>query len=123
MPSKKIKGSRELSADQLAEIAKLFKILSEPARLQLISGLMSGSKTVSELVMSTGLKQGNVSKHLKILFDADLLAREKEGNFARYRVSEPMLFELCQLVCTQVGSAAENKLKRLTPTARYSTQE
>lgn len=102
MQKKKSNESVELSDTQLEEIAKLFKILAEPARLRLISCLMAGGKTVSELIELSGLKQGNVSKHLNILFDADLVSREKEGNFTRYSVAEPLLFELCQLVCGQM---------------------
>jgi DNA-binding transcriptional ArsR family regulator len=102
-----------LSEGQLEEIAKLFKILSEPARLKLISSLMAGGMTVGELVKATDLKQGNVSKHMKILLDAALVQREKEGNFVRYSIAEPMLFELCLLVCMQVENAAEEKLKEL----------
>ncbi|MFC5050079.1 ArsR/SmtB family transcription factor [Rubritalea spongiae] len=111
MQKKKSNGSSMLSEVQLEEIAKLFKILSEPARLKLISSLMAGGLTVSELVDQTGLKQGNVSKHMKILLDAGLVQREKEGNFVRYSIAEPMLFELCQLVCAQVENAAAEKLK------------
>ena len=115
MQKKRSNGSSMLSEAQMEEIAKLFKILSEPARLKLISSLMTGGLTVSELVELTGLKQGNVSKHLKILADADLVCREKEGNFVRYSIAEPMLYELCKLVCTQVEQAAAAKLKSVSP--------
>lgn len=103
-----------LNDGQLQEVAKLFKTLSEPARLKLISSLMGGGMTVSELVEKSGLKQGNVSKHMKILLDASLVSREKEGNFVRYRIAEPLLFELCSLVCTQVENAAQANLKSVS---------
>ena len=74
---------------------------------------MKGALTVGELGDQTGLKQGNVSKHMKILLDADLVKREKVGNFVRYNIAEPILFELCHLVCVQVESSAAEKLKRL----------
>ncbi|MGJ8671517.1 ArsR/SmtB family transcription factor [Rubritalea sp.] len=111
MQKEKSNGGSMLSESQMEEIAKLFKILSEPARLKLISSLMAGALTVGELVDHTALKQGNVSKHMKILLDADLVKREKEGNFVRYSIAEPMLFELCHLVCRQVENAAVEKLK------------
>jgi DNA-binding transcriptional ArsR family regulator len=101
-----------LNEGQLTEVAKLFKILSEPARLRLISSLMGGGLTVGDLVDKTGLKQGNVSKHMKILLDASLVARAKEGNFVRYSISEPILYDLCKLVCTQVENSAQSKLDR-----------
>jgi ArsR family transcriptional regulator len=113
MQNKTSNGSSELSAGQLEGVANLFKVLSEPARLRLISSLMGGGLTVGELVERTGLKQGNVSKHLKILLDVSLVAREKEGNFVRYSISEPLLYDLCSLVCTQLENAAHQKLKQV----------
>lgn len=112
MQKNKSNESSLLSEGQLEEVAKLFKTLSEPARLRLISSLMSGALTVGELVKSTGLKQGNVSKHMKILLDAGLVSREKLGNFTSYSISEPLLFDLCKLVCTQVENSAQSKLDR-----------
>lgn len=114
MQKEKSNEGSMLNEAQMAEVAKLFKILSEPARLKLISSLMAGGLTVSELVAKTELKQGNVSKHMKILLDAHLVRREKDGNYVRYSIAEPMLFELCELVCSQVENAAAEKLKCVT---------
>ncbi|MFD2157735.1 ArsR/SmtB family transcription factor [Rubritalea tangerina] len=99
--------------EQLEDVAKLFKTLSEPVRLRILSCLMEGSKTVGEIVELTALKQGNVSKHLKILSDADLLSRQKEGNYVYYRIAQPLLFDLCGLVCQQLEETAQGKLDRL----------
>lgn len=100
-----------IDTGKLEEVAKLFKILSEEARLRLLSILMDGGRTVGELVEASGLKQGNVSKHLKILLDADLVKRKKEGNYVRYSIAEPLIFDLCALVCRQVETAAAEKLR------------
>jgi DNA-binding transcriptional ArsR family regulator len=98
---------------QIGEAARLFSLLSEPARLYLISALMSGPLTVTELVQATGLKQSNVSKHLAMLLDQGLLAREKEGLFARYSIADPCLVELCDLVCHRIAQEAKRRLSAL----------
>ena len=54
---------------------------------------------VTELVEATDMRQGNVSKQLGILYDARLVARNREGNFIRYAVGDEMIFELCDLAC------------------------
>lgn len=108
------KRSDSLNNAQIEEAARLFTLLSEPARLRLISALMDGPLTVTELVHETGLKQGNVSKHLAMLFDARLLAREKDGNFARYSIADPCLVELCDLVCHRMAQAAKRRLSALS---------
>ncbi|MBK1879921.1 ArsR/SmtB family transcription factor [Pelagicoccus mobilis] len=110
---KKDHSQNPLSEGQLTEIAKLFNLLSEPARLRLISALMPGPRTVGELVSETGLKQGNASKHLGMLLDAELVERQKEGNFARYSIKEPMLFELCKIVCDRTEEKLKERLSSL----------
>jgi DNA-binding transcriptional ArsR family regulator len=80
----------------------MFSLLSEPARLLVLQALGKGPLTVGELVETTGLKQANISKHLGMLLDAGLVARTKEGNFARYSIAEPMIFDLCRLVCEKL---------------------
>lgn len=109
-----LKRSKPLNDAQIEEAARLFTLLSEPARLRLISALIGGPLTVTELVDATGLKQGNVSKHLAMLLDARLLAREKDGNFARYSIAEPCLVELCDLVCHRMAQEAKRRLSALS---------
>ena len=108
------KRAKSLNDAQIEEAARLFTLLSEPARLRLISTLMGGPLTVTELVDATGLKQGNVSKHLAMLLHARLLVREKEGNFARYSIADPCLIELCDLVCHRIGQEAKRRLSALS---------
>jgi DNA-binding transcriptional ArsR family regulator len=88
-----------LDAEHLASVARLFGMLSEPARLQILQALEGGPMTVSELIEKTGLKQANLSRHLGLLFDAAVVTRTREGSFVRYAIAEPLVFDLCRLVC------------------------
>jgi DNA-binding transcriptional ArsR family regulator len=54
---------------------------------------------VTELVAATGGTQANISRHLQSLVAVQMLARRKEGLQVFYRVSDPNLPKLCQLVC------------------------
>lgn len=67
---------------------------------------MDGPETVTELVEATGMKQGNVSKQLGILYDAHLLARNREGNFIRYTIADDAVIQLCDLVCRKLETDA-----------------
>lgn len=85
---------------QLEEAAQRFKLLSEPVRLELLNQLQKhGEMAVGELVEATGYRQANVSKHLGLLADANLVARRKEGLYVYYRINDPTLAALCMLVC------------------------
>jgi DNA-binding transcriptional ArsR family regulator len=78
--------------------------LSEVSRLRLVRELMRGEQTVSELTEATGMKQGNVSKHLGILLVAGVVSRRQHGNFARYALVDGTVAQLCSLVCRRIPS-------------------
>jgi DNA-binding transcriptional ArsR family regulator len=86
--------------DDLVElIARRFRVLSEPMRIKLLDLLREGGATVAELQEATGSSQQNVSKHLGVLLQSGIVARRKEGNFARYEISDDSVFALCDQVC------------------------
>ena len=114
MQAKKNLKKTGMSDAQLEESARLFGVLSEPARLRILRALMAGPLTVTDLIEATGLKQGNVSKHLGLLADSAFVAREKDGNFARYSIADQNIFSLCELMCCRIQQQAEAKLKWLT---------
>jgi DNA-binding transcriptional ArsR family regulator len=80
-------------------VAQRFRVLGEPLRIRLLDHLRQGSATVSELQEATGASQQNVSKHLSVLLGVGFVSREREGNFVRYSIADPWVFELCEYVC------------------------
>ena len=92
----------------LDEVARLFSLLGDPTRLRLLSRLHDdGELAVGELAEATGVSVANVSQHLTRLAAAGLLARRREGRTVRYRIADPRLEELCDLVCSRVRERAE----------------
>lgn len=71
--------------------AKLFRGLADPSRLALLEELRAGPKTVSELVVATGLSQPNVSGHLACLKDCGLVAGRQEGRYVTYALADPRI--------------------------------
>ncbi|NBR07243.1 MAG: transcriptional regulator, partial [Planctomycetes bacterium] len=55
-------------------------------------------------------KQSNISKQLGILHDSGLLKRERQGNLIFYSIADPMIFDLCALVCGKLRKDAESQL-------------
>lgn len=107
-----MKKSKEknMTDAQLEETARLFGILSDASRLRILRELMRESRTVTELVARTGLKQGNLSKHLGILHQAGFLARENDGGFVRYSLTDPTVNSLCSLMCGRIRERAKGFL-------------
>jgi DNA-binding transcriptional ArsR family regulator len=86
--------------DSLAEvIAQRFRVLGEPMRIKLLDRLREGPASVSELQERTGASQQNVSKHLGVLWNAGMVSRSRDGNFAVYAIADPSVFDLCEQVC------------------------
>lgn len=88
-----------LSEPLVELISERFRALSEPMRIRLLDRLRDGEATVGELTEASGSTQQNVSKHLGILSAAGIVARERDGNFVRYRIADQTILELCELVC------------------------
>lgn len=107
-----------LDPTTLESVARLFKVLAEPTRLDLLQHLKSAPLTVSELLELTGQKQANVSKQLGVLFTAGLVSRERDGNLVRYAIADPMVFDLCELVCGKLRADAERQLASLSKKAK-----
>jgi len=107
------KKSHLISDALLIESARQFAVLSEPSRLLLIRELMAGERTVTELVNASGLKQGNVSKHLAILQQNRFVTSRREGNYVRYAIGDARLFELCDLMCQRIQHDAKAHATRL----------
>ena len=61
--------------------------------------------------MSTGeTTQANVSKHLTLMLEAGLIHRRKEGLNSYYRIADPGIFTLCEIVCNSIEN---NLLERM----------
>jgi DNA-binding transcriptional ArsR family regulator len=106
--------SSKLSPEVLSMIADRFRILAEPARLLILTVLLEGERTVGDLVDVTGLGQANVSKHLGLLRSSGFVERRKEGLHAWYRVSDPSVPELCDLMCARLEARADEHSTLLT---------
>ncbi len=66
----------------------IFRAIGEETRLRIMALLCRGELTVSELTSILGQSQPRVSRHLKILADAGLTERHREGAWMFYRMAE-----------------------------------
>ena len=71
-----------------------FPVLAESNRRKLLDALVDGPKSVNELVQTIGMSQPVVSKHLKVLRDADLVRVTPDGQRRLYRLNPAPLAEL-----------------------------
>jgi DNA-binding transcriptional ArsR family regulator len=99
--------------DEFLDImAVKFRTLGDTTRLAILRALMPGERNVGEVVAETGQGQANVSKHLKLLAEAGLVARRKQGLQVYYRVADPLVEKLCKLVCETIVQETRDKVGR-----------
>ena len=113
MPKKK-KSPATLSPEALELVASRFKLLGEPMRLRLLQALHGSERNVTQLVEATGATQANVSKHLGLLCEAGMLRRRKDGMHVFYAIADPMVFELCNLVCSRLQEDLSRQARQLS---------
>ena len=78
-----------LSASQAETMAHVFKALSDPTRVRLLSLIAAsddGEACICDLTEPVGLSQPTVSHHMSKLVEAGLATREQRGKWAYYRV-------------------------------------
>ena len=96
-----------LPESEATDLAGLFKALSDPARLRLLSLIAErGEVCACELVGPLGLKQPTVSHHLKVLFQAGLLHKERRGRWIHYQVNEATVAALRTALAPAKATAA-----------------
>ena len=88
-----------LPAPLVELIAQRFRVIGEPMRIRLLDALRDGPLTINELTETLGASQQNVSKHIGLLAQAGIVAREKDGTRVRCSIADESIFELCELVC------------------------
>lgn len=96
-----------LSPEALTQVAAYFQALSEPARLRLLNLLRAKKRSVGELAEATGYSPANVSRHLALLAQHGMLARETQGTSVYYSIADPAVYELCNLVCGNLARRFE----------------
>jgi ArsR family transcriptional regulator len=76
-----------LTLDEATHLAATFRVLGEPVRLQMLSLIAAQPNRevcACELAQPLGLSQPTVSHHLKVMYKAGLLERERRGTWIYY---------------------------------------
>ncbi|MCT4367496.1 MULTISPECIES: helix-turn-helix transcriptional regulator [Synechococcaceae] len=102
------------SPELLEELSGFFRLLSEPARLQLLCQLKHGkARDVTSLIEATGFSQSHISRQLGQLQRAGLIRCERDGTRLIYTVADPLVEELCNLVQGRLRQRLEKQLRQL----------
>ena len=78
----------ELTDDQIAELAEMFRLMGDPSRLKIIAACLSSPMYVSDIAAKLGLSQPLVSHHLRLLRAARVLRAERRGKQIFYAAAD-----------------------------------
>ncbi len=101
------------SPQLLEEFSQFFRLLSEPARLQLLCHLRQGPADVAALIAATGFSQSHISRQLSQLQRAGLVSCERDGVRLIYRADAQLVEELCSLVQNRMKQRLQQQLAEL----------
>lgn len=94
----------ELPPQEHIEAAtRIFKALSDPTRLQIITQLMEHELCVHDITSLLGLTQPAISHHLRILRDLHLVKFRKEGRHVIYTLDDDHVHDVVQHVLDHVA--------------------
>jgi len=71
----------------MKKFIKVMKALSDPNRVKVLKMLQTRTLCVCEIQAALKIAQSTVSKHLKILEEADLVTFEKDGLWVNYMIN------------------------------------
>ncbi|MEI6662155.1 MAG: metalloregulator ArsR/SmtB family transcription factor [Comamonadaceae bacterium] len=101
-----------LPPEAMLDVAAYFQALSEPTRLQLLNLLREGERNVGDLAQRTGFTAANISRHMSMLSQQGMVARESRGTSVYYRISDDSIYALCDLVCGNIAREHERTTKQ-----------
>ena len=78
--------------------AEICKTLSNPIRLEILSKLRDGKKSVNEIASLAGVRQATVSQHLAVLRHRGVVSTRREGINVYYDVANPKITRACDLM-------------------------
>jgi DNA-binding transcriptional ArsR family regulator len=95
------------SEEVFEKAAEVFRVMSAPMRLRIISALCNGEKNVGELLAEIDTTQPNMSQHLNTLYQAGVLGKRRDGVQIYYRIVNDRVVTLCRAMCVQIASEVD----------------
>ena len=84
--------------EHIEQAAHALKSISHPLRLKILCVVGDQEACVQEIVDAVGTSQSNISQHLAILREKDVLVKRKEANRVYYRIGDARVLQLIAMM-------------------------
>jgi len=101
---------KKTSADLKAEI---LMALAHPNRLRIVKYIRRDVRCNCELAPALEMEQSNLSRHLKILVQAGILASWKEGLRVNFKVTDDRIFKILDITTAIARKEVESRAEAL----------
>ena len=88
MPKKNEYMLKDMSEEELLQLADLFKTFADSTRIKILYDLFDGEKNVTEICEDIEMNQSAVSHHLKALKTAKLVKSRRDGKAVYYSLDD-----------------------------------
>jgi ArsR family transcriptional regulator len=78
--------------------AEICKILTSPKRIEIITALKEGEKSVTEIIEILGIPKANASQHLALMKLKGILKSRRKGTNIYYSIANPKVIQACTLM-------------------------
>ncbi|MDD2661458.1 MAG: metalloregulator ArsR/SmtB family transcription factor [Methylococcales bacterium] len=82
----------------IVKAARCLKAMSHPLRLKILCVLGNNSVSVQDIVEQVGTSQSNISQHLSILREKNILGSKKEANRVYYFIDDERMLQLIKMM-------------------------
>lgn len=89
---------RDFKSQLHEQFARIAKAIANRHRLEILDLLAQAERSVEELAVEISLSIANASQHLQVLREAHLVKSRKEGQRVYYRLADPNVFRLLQII-------------------------
>ena len=83
---------------EISKAARCVKAMSHPLRLKILCVLGNQALSVQDIVEKVGTSQSNISQHLAILREKDILGYKKEANRVYYFIDDQRMLQLIRMM-------------------------
>ncbi|AXY25809.1 transcriptional regulator [Suicoccus acidiformans] len=90
------------SRQEIIDVSKFFKVISDPTRLTILFLLRKESLNVTEIVNYVEMEQSAVSHQLRILRESRLVKSERQGKTVRYQLLDEHVFDILDQVLDHI---------------------
>jgi DNA-binding transcriptional ArsR family regulator len=89
--------------------AEFFRALAHPTRIRILELLVTGDRTVAELLTAVGVEASNLSQQLGVLRRAGTVSARRQGNAVTYSIASPHIAELLAVARTVLSGLLSNQ--------------